>query len=152
MLLASANPLNASELAFPTLECIHIIGFAFSVGTIAMIDFRLLGLWMRRQTAAELADDLAPWTLAGLAMMLLSGPLLFSSDPDMYYLNHSFQFKMVCLLLAIVFNYTIHRKTVSAGATASPLRSKLVACLSLALWTGVIAGGLFIGFVGKFGA
>jgi hypothetical protein len=152
MLLASANPLNASELAFPALECIHIVGFAFSVGTIAIVDFRLLGLWMRRQTASELAQDLAPWTLAGLAVMLLSGPLLFSSDPDMYYLNRSFQVKMVCLVLAIVFHYTIHRKTVAAGAVPSPLRAGLVACVSLALWVGVIAGGLFIGFVGRFGA
>ena len=145
MLMAAANPLNASELVFPALECIHIAGFTVLVGTIAMVDFRLLGLWMRRQTAAELAGDLAPWTLFGLAVMLLSGPLMFSSDPDMYYLNRSFQIKMVCLLLAIVFHYTIHRKVALLGA--SPLHSRLVACLSLALWVSVIAGGLFIGFV-----
>lgn len=140
-----ANPLNESPLVFPTLECFHILGFAFSVGTIAIVDFRLLGVWMRRQTAAELAADLAPWTLFGLAVMLISGPLLFSSDPDMYYLNRSFQIKMVLLVLAIVFHYTIHRRVAFSGA--SPGRSKLVACISLALWVGVIAGGLFIAFV-----
>lgn len=150
MFIAAANPLNASELVFPALECIHIIGFSFLVGTIAIVDFRLLGLWMRRHTVEELARDLAPWTLIGLAIMLLSGPLLFSSDPDMYYLNTSFQLKMACLLLAIIFNYTIHRKAVRPGT--SPLRSVVVACVSLALWAGVIAGGAFIGFVGKFGA
>jgi hypothetical protein len=140
-----ANPLNESPLVFPTLECFHILGFAFSVGTIAIVDFRLLGVWMRRQTAAELAADLAPWTLFGLAVMLISGPLLFSSDPDMYYLNRSFQIKMVLLVLAIVFHYTIHRRVAFSGA--SPAQSKLVACISLALWVGVIAGGLFIAFV-----
>jgi hypothetical protein len=145
MLLAEANPLNASELIFPALECFHIAGFAFSIGTIAIVDFRLLGLGMKRQTAAEVAQDLAPWTLFGLAMMLLSGPAMFLTDPDMYYLNRSFQIKMVLLLLAIVFNYTIHRKTIASGASA--LQSKLVASVSLALWVGVIAGGLFIGFV-----
>lgn len=148
--MAAVNPLNASELVFPALECIHIVGFAVLVGTIAVVDFRLLGLWMRRQTATELAQDLAPLTMIGLAIVLVSGPLLFSSDPDMYYLNGSFQFKMACLLAAIVFNYTIHRKTVRADAT--PLRRRLVACVSLALWTLVVAGGSFIGFVGRFGA
>ena len=145
MFLAQANPLNASELAFPALECIHIIGLAIALGTIAIVDFRLLGMWMRRQTASELGKDLAPWTLVGFAIVLTSGPLLFSSDPDMYYLNRSFQIKMVLLVLALVFNYTTHRKVVRLGA--SPLRSKLVAFISLALWVGVIAGGLFIGFV-----
>jgi hypothetical protein len=139
------NPLNASELIFPTLEVCHIVGFTVALGTIALLDFRVLGFGMRRQAIADLSRDLAPWTLAGLVLVLLSGPLLFSSDPDMYYLNRSFQFKMVCLLLAIVFNYTIHKRVVQAGkVTAS---SKLVACLSLALWAGVIGGGIFIAFV-----
>ena len=139
------NPLNTSELIFPTLEVCHILGFTMTLGTIAMVDFRVLGLGMRQQAIADLARDLAPWTLAGLVIVLLSGPLLFSSDPDMYYLNRSFQFKMICLLLAIVFNYTVNRKVARAGKPT--LASKLVACVSLALWAGVIGGGIFIGFV-----
>lgn len=139
------NPLNASALIFPTLEVCHILGFTITLGTIALVDFRVLGLGMRRQAIADLARDLAPWTLAGLVLVLLSGPLLFSSDPDMYYLNRSFQFKMVCLLLAIVFNYTIHKRVVRSGKASAS--SKLVACVSLALWAGVIGGGIFIAFV-----
>ena len=114
MFLAEANPLNSSALVFPILECMHIVGWALLVGTIGLVDFRLLGFGLRRQTAAETAKDLAPWTLLGLAIILLSGPLLFSSDPDMYYLNRSFQFKMVCFVLAVTFNYTLHRKMVRA--------------------------------------
>jgi hypothetical protein len=144
-LAAAENPLNASELIFPTLECIHIVGIAVLAGTIAMVDFRLLGFGMRRQTSAEIAKDLGPWTLIGLVLVLISGPLLFSSDPDMYYLNRSFQVKMVLLVLAIAFHYTVHRKVALAGAEAAA--SKLVACVSLALWVGVVFGGIFIGFV-----
>src|SRR5260370_5825463 len=135
MLIQSSNPLNGSALIFPALECIHIVGFALSIGTIAILDFRLLGLGLKRQSVAELAKDLAPWTLAGLAIMLLSGPAMFSSDSDMYYLNISFQIKMVLLLLAIVFNYTIHRRVALKGALP---QQKLVACVSLALWMGVM--------------
>ena len=146
----AVNPLNSSELIFPTLEVIHIVGFAVLVGTIALVDFRLLGFGMKRQKVAEVARDLAPWTLVGLTMVLLSGPLMFSSDPDMYYLNSSFQVKMVLLLLAIIFHYTVHRKVALKGA--SPGISKLVACVSMALWVGVIFGGIFIAFVGVYGA
>ncbi len=45
---------------------------------------------MRRQTRAQLAKDTAMWTLTGLGVMLLSGMALYSSDPDMYYLNYAF--------------------------------------------------------------
>src|SRR6185312_6970662 len=98
-----------NALVFPVLECFHILGFAVTIGTIALVDFRLLGVGLR-QNASELAKSLAPWTLFALTSVLISGPLLFSSDPDMYYLNISFQIKMVLLLLAIVFHYTIRRK------------------------------------------
>jgi hypothetical protein len=139
------NPLNSSALIFPTLECFHIVGFALSIGTIAIVDFSLLGVGMRRQTPAQLARDTWLWTLAGLVLMFFSGLLLFSSDPDMYYLNWAFLIKMVFFVSAVVFHYTIHRKAV-ASETAPP-NGKAVACVSLALWAGVIFGGIFIGFI-----
>lgn len=141
----ATNPLNGSALVFPVLECMHIAGWAMAVGTIALVDFRLLGFGLRKQSAAEIAKELAPWTLIGLAIILLSGPLLFSSDPDMYYLNYSFQFKMVCFVLAVIFNYTIHRKVVSSGASRAA--GAVVACISIVLWMGVVFGGIFIAFV-----
>ena len=145
MLMAFKNPLNESALSFPILECFHILGFAMAVGTIALVDFRLLGFGLRRQTAAELSKALAPWTLFGLATVLLSGPMLFSSDPDMYYLNRSFQIKMVLLVLALLFHFTIRRKVLRGESPAD--RNTLVACISLALWASIIFAGIFIAFV-----
>jgi hypothetical protein len=138
-----ANPLNESPYTFPVLECIHIVGFAFSVGTIGLVDLRLLGVGVRNHTAQELAQSMAPWTLFGLGIMLTSGPLLFSSDPDMYYLNTAFQLKMALLLVAIVFHYTVRRKVVASGSSGA---GTLVACLSLAMWTGIIFAGIFYAF------
>lgn len=139
------NPLNSSALAFPILECFHIVGFAFSIGTIAIVDFSLLGVGLRGQSPVQLARDTWLWTLGGLVVMLFSGLLLFSSDPDMYYLNWAFLIKMVFFVSAVIFHYTIHRKAVSSDA--QPPNGKLVAAVSLALWMGVIFGGIFIGFI-----
>src|SRR5205085_4820249 len=69
-----ANAMNGPEWAFPVVESLHFMGFALSIGTIAIVDFRLLGLGMRHQTAAELASDLHRWTFAGFALMLITGP------------------------------------------------------------------------------
>jgi hypothetical protein len=80
----------------------------------------------------------------GQVVMLLSGPLLFSSDPEMYDLSRPFQVKMVCLLLALVFHYTVHRRATSPSNKVTG--GKAIACVSLALWTSVIAGGIFMGF------
>ena len=145
MLIAGADALLESPYYFPVWEVLHILGFALTVGTVALVDFRLLGWGLPEQTAAGLSKSLAPWTLVGLVSMLMTGPMLFVVDPDMYYLNFSFQLKMVVLAAAILFHYTAHRKTASAGG--SPLRAKAVACVSLALWASVIFGGIFIAFV-----
>jgi hypothetical protein len=139
------NPLNSSNLAFPIIECIHILGFAVSIGTVALVDFRLLDLGMKHQTPAEISKDTGTWTMIGLLVMMFSGMMLYSSDPDMYYLNWAFLLKMAFLILAIIFNYTIHRKVVLSGA--SPGFTKLVACVSMLLWMGVVFGGIFIGFL-----
>ncbi len=139
------NPLSTSPAAFPILECIHIAGFALSIGMTALVDFRLLGFGLQKQTPAEIAQAFDWWMLGGLIVAVFSGLLLFSIDPDMYYLNWSFLIKMACLLLAIAFNYTIHSRAVASRL--SPLASRLVACISLALWVTVIFGGIFIAVV-----
>jgi hypothetical protein len=137
--------MNGPEWAFPLVESLHFIGFALSIGTIAIVDLRLLGWTMRRRSAADLAADLAPWTRMGLALMLITGPLMFSADAVAYHNNPSFQFKMAALSVALLFHFTIHRKV--ARSQVSPLAAKLAGGLSLALWTAVVAGGRMIAFV-----
>lgn len=140
----STNPLNNNEWSFPLLECIHIATFAMSVGTIAIVDLRLLGLGMRRQTAAQLAKDTMLWTLAGLVIVITSGLVIFTTDPLRYFYNTAFRFKVLCLLVAIVYNYTIHRWVVFSSS--SPVIRKLAGGLSLALWVSVVFSGLFYAF------
>jgi hypothetical protein len=147
MLLAydpATNPLNTTEWAFPLVECIHIASFAMSVGTIALVDLRLLGIGMRRQTAAQLVKDTTLWTLAGLIIVITSGLVIFTSDPLRYYYKPSFRLKIICLLIAIVYNYTIHRKV--AMSKAPPLAAGLVGALSLLLWVTIVFAGLFYAF------
>ena len=141
----SAYPLNKNEWAFPVCEVFHIVSFAIAIGTVAMVDLRLLGLAFKSQPASRLWKETAPWTLAGLVVVLISGPLIFFSDPVMYSYNQSFRFKMGALILAILFNYTVQRKVAMSDSSGG--LAALTAVLSLGLWTSVVAGGLFIAFV-----
>ena len=141
----ATNPLNNNEWSFPLLEIIHIVGFAIAMGTIFMVDLRLIGIGMRRRLSSQLSKDLAPWTLGGLAAALMSGPLIFSSDPNMYMNNTSFQLKMSALLIALLYQYTIHRKV--AFSDPSPVVGALTGIVSVVLWVSVVAGGIFIAFL-----
>jgi hypothetical protein len=141
----ATNPLNNNEWSFPLLEIIHIAGFAVAIGTIFMVDLRLIGVGLQKQLASQLSRDVAPWTLGGFVAVLISGPLIWTSDPNMYLHNPAFQFKMEALLVALIYQYTVHRMV--ALRDPSPPVGALVGIVSVALWISVIAGGLFIAFV-----
>lgn len=139
------NPLNVSPWTFPILEVTHIVSFAIAIGTIALVDFRLLGLAMLRQTPGKLMAGTRFWTMVSLSVAVFSGLLMYSTDPDKFYLNLSFLFKISCLLLAIVFHYTVLRRIATAASPGGA--GKIAACVSLALWVSVVFGGIFIEFI-----
>ncbi len=143
MLMQIENPLIESIYSFPILEIFHITGYAFAIGTVALIDFRILGFGLRKQAPAQLMQDLNLWTVWSLAVAVMSGMLLYSTDPDKYYENWAFLLKLPCLIAAIVFHFTIFRKLVLKDAGTGV--AKALACVSLALWASVVFGGTFIG-------
>ncbi len=141
----STNPLNGNEWSFPLLEVVHIASFAWSAGTIAIVDLRLLGLGMRHQSSAQLVKATELWTQLGILLAVTSGMLLVTTDPASYLYNPAFRFKMACLLAAIVYNYTVHAKV--ASSEHSVLAGRVTGTLSIALWLSVVFGGIFYAFV-----
>jgi hypothetical protein len=143
---AVADALNNSEWAFPLAECIHIGGFAVGIGSIALVDFRMLNLGLRHETAARILRYTEPWTLIALFFVVFSGFALFLSQTHVYLVNLIFPFKMYALAAALIYNFTVHRK-VATMENPPPALSKLVAIVSVLLWVSVVFGGIFTGFL-----
>ena len=143
---AIADALNNSEWVFALAECVHIGGFAIAIGSIALVDFRMLNLGLRQETAARVLRNTEPWTLMALVFVLFSGIALFMSQADVYRVNLIFPLKMYVLAAALIYNFTIHRK-VATMANPPAVLSKAVAIVSLLLWVSVVFGGVFTGFL-----
>jgi hypothetical protein len=143
---AVADVLNNTEWAFPLAECVHIGGFAIGVGSIALVDFRMLDLGMRDETAARILRYTEPWTLISLVFVVFSGLALFLSQTSIYLINPIFPLKMYVLVAALLYNFTVHRK-VAAMEHPPPVLSKAVAAVSLLLWMSIVFGGIFTGFL-----
>jgi hypothetical protein len=143
---AIADTLNSTEWAFALAECVHIGGFAVGVGSIAIVDFRMLNLGLRHETAGRILRYTELWTLIALVFVLFSGIALFLSQTDIYLANLIFPIKMYVLAAALIYNFTVHRK-VATMENPPPLLSKLVATVSLLLWVSVVFGGIFTGFL-----
>ncbi len=139
--------IRSSSWLFPVIESFHLLGLAVIGGAVLIVDLRLFGWGLRRQPVAQLAMDAQRWLIASLIVMLTSGILLFTSEAVKCYYHAAFWTKMTCLFLAIVFTFTVRRKVAMADENrVSPFQSKLVALISVSLWSGVGIGGRWIGF------
>jgi hypothetical protein len=141
------NTIRQSSWLFPLIEGIHLLGLGVIGGAVLVVDLRLLGLGLRRQSTVQLARDAQPWLIGSLLLMMTTGGLLFLSESIKLYYHEAFWFKMASLFLAIVFTFTIQRKVILASETSlRPVWSKVAALVSILLWSGVGIGGRWIGF------
>jgi hypothetical protein len=121
----------------PVIESIHLVGVTLLLGTIAIVDLRLLGLGFRHLKVPVVAEAMAPWTSGGMVTVAITGPLLFAWDSSRYLKNPAFLLKMVLLAVALGVHFTIQRQVLRDNAK----RGKLAAILSLLLWSSVVLAG-----------
>jgi hypothetical protein len=133
---------------FPFVETVHLLALGLLGGTVLMVDLRLFGAVLRQEPVSRLAREVEPWKIAGLAAMLISGLPLFFSEALKLSTNGPFRLKMILLVLAVVFTFTAHRAVVLSDQPPSPMRGRMAALVSLALWSGVGLCGRAIGFLG----
>jgi len=121
----------------PVIESIHLVGLTLLVGTIAIVDLRLLGLGLRHVKVSAVAAAMAPWTTAGFVIVFVTGPVLFAWDSNRYVKNPAFLVKMALLAVALAMHFSLHRWATKSDAG----NGRLVAVLSLVLWSSVVLAG-----------
>src|SRR6266581_4787290 len=97
---AIGTAIRTSPWAFAVIESVHLLALAVIGGAVLMLDLRLLGLGLRDQPIERVARDAQPWLVGSLVVMLVTGVLLFSSEPIKCYYSTPFWVKMTSLLLA----------------------------------------------------
>ena len=130
--------IRESAWAFPIIESVHVLGLCL-FGMAILMDFRVLGLALRRVPAAEIAADLMPWMTAGIVVVVVSGILTFLNTPVEYYNNRVFRIKVLMLLLVAVNAWVLRGRRSQQGRKAVFAR-----CVSLVLWAGIIVAGRMI--------
>jgi hypothetical protein len=135
---------------FPLLESIHVIAVTFLVGSIVMLDLRLLGLTARHHPVSRIAGEVVPWTLGAAALAVVAGVGMFVTQASRYAGNVAFQIKLALLLVAFVNMAVFHYHTVrrigewdTAARASRPAR--VAGALSLLLWVGILLAGRWTG-------
>ena len=133
---------------FPFLESVHVLAATFLVGSILMLDLRLLGFAARQHAVSRIVREVVPWTYGACAISLLTGFALFMTRASHYAQNIAFEIKMLLLVGAginmAVFHLVIVRDVARWDAETRGA-AKLAGACSLLLWIGVMLSGRWIG-------
>jgi len=137
---------------FPFLESIHVIAATFVVGSILMVDLRLMGLAAVRYKISTLSKELLPWTWGAFVVAIITGLGMFITRAASHVVNPAFQWKVVLLLLAGInmayFHFQVYKNIARWDTeTVTPTQLKMIGSLSLFFWAGVMLAGRWVGHI-----
>jgi hypothetical protein len=148
-----ATPLAATiaenDLLFPLIECVHVAAIALVVGSISIVDLRLIGLASLDRPAEAVLGEVLPLTWGAFTLAAITGLLLFASKATIYAHNALFLSKLAFLALAglnmAIFHLLTGRK-VARCKSALPPAARIAWIISLLVWGGVVTCGRWVGF------
>ncbi len=137
-----------SKYGMPAVQSVHLLGLTVLLATILVLDLRLAGVGMKDLPLSWLAQQLKPWTVGAVTLVILSGILIFLTRPGNYLGSNPFRIKMALLLLAILFHFEVLGRWIASEPCSPPRRvNAILAGLSLILWFSVGWAGRAIAFV-----
>lgn len=146
-----ATAIREGAVLFPSIESVHVLALTLVVGSIAVVDLRLLGVVWVNRSVASVSADLLPLTWIAFGFAVLTGSALFTSHAVGYAGNFQFRMKMLLLMLAgvnmLVFHLVLGRVMGRwSESGVSPWQGKIAGLISLLLWIGIVAFGRWVGF------
>jgi len=137
---------------FPFLESIHVIAAAMVVGSILMVDLRLLGLAATRYSITTLSKELVPWSWGAFIVATITGLGMFITRAASHVVNPAFQWKIVLLVLAglnmAYFHFRVYKQIAQWDTlVATPAQLRIIGGMSLFLWSGVMLAGRWVGHI-----
>lgn len=145
--LPIADAIRRSTWMFPAIEVLHLTGIALLFGTILLADLTFLGL-LRSPTLKAAVPSILAATKTGIVLAVISGGLLFISDPLEFWNNPAFRLKVAAFALAVV-NAVLFQGFLENSKTnpAGRLLNQVSVAMSLMLWSTVLILGRAIAYV-----
>ena len=139
---------NSSAYIWPALESTHFVSLCVLIGSLLIIDLRLVGFY--RERCASTVQTLVRLSLAAFAVNFATGMLFFAGNTPKYLNNPAFELKLILIILAgmnaVFYKLRLSQLVDTDEVTPSSI---CVGAISLFLWTGVIVCGRMITFYAR---
>lgn len=143
--------IQRSSWGFQAVETVHVLAFSLVVGTITIVDLRLLDLASKSCAVTEIMRDCLRWTWIAFFIAAIAGFLMFITKATIYFNDGPFRLKMLLLAAAAVnmaiFHFGIFRSVEKWDKGCPvPTFARIAGAISLTLWIGVLVSGRWVGF------
>jgi hypothetical protein len=127
--------LGTTGWMYVTVSVAHYLGIFWCVGSVALVDLRVMGLAAKKRNAGELANQLFPWAWIAFTLAIISGFLMFATDAGDWAPSRAFHWKLGFIAASVVFAIIVQRGVPKwSEAPEIPRVAKIIALISLALW------------------
>lgn len=149
--IPSSTALHESLYAYSMIESTHVLALMLFVGSILMLDLRLIGVSFTTFKVSEMSGRLLPWTIAGFVVMVVTGALLFYAIPVRTYHSLWFRIKVVLFIVVAINVWVFHRRVsrdreVWDASPKPPLGARISGAVSIVAWGSVIVAGRMIAY------
>jgi hypothetical protein len=132
----------AQAAAYPAIITVHSMGLAILVGLLTVINLRVLGFAGELRLAS--LRRFMPVVWGGFALNAATGMMLFSIDAGKDFHSGLFRVKMLCIALGLLLACLIQQRALRGNA-ATP-SAKIMAGVSLLIWTAAIVSGRLLAY------
>jgi hypothetical protein len=120
---------------YASVSVIHYLTMFWFIGSMAVVDLRVMGIAARKRGLSELAAQLYPWAWTGMALAIVSGFFMFATAAGDWAPDPVFHVKLVLIVLSIAFAILVQRGAPKWGALPEiPASAKVIAAIALLLW------------------
>ena len=144
-----ATAVRENEVLFPWIESVHVLAIVLVIGTISIVDLRLLGAYGADQPGRRVAKRFLPLVWWPILILLATGLIMIVGEPGRSLKNPAFQLKMALLAGALIVTVLCQRRlrrAPGAGPAGTGGLARSLAILSLLLWAGIIFAGRWIAY------
>ena len=140
-----ATTIGESRELYGLFAVVHYSAVFCCVGTIVLLDLRILGLAARNHALSSLAQQLRPVTWVAFGCAVVSGFLLFAPKAGSYVEVTPFHVKMLAIVLAVIPALVVEWRVPKWDlARAMPMTATLLALMSIVLWLGAVLAAVEI--------
>ena len=142
---AWVTTLGATRWLYGLVLVVHYFALFVCVGTIVLLDLRILGVANRNLPLSPLARQLRLWTWSGFGAAVVSGFLLFATKAAIYAAVTPFRVKILVIVLAVMCALAVEWSVPKWDRErVIPVTATLLALMSIVLWLGAILAAVEI--------